>query len=239
MFCPNCGRAVAKNAEHCPECGRLLEKNEARYEQRIQLRCKHCNGVMTIEPGQNIVLCPFCGSKELLVENTKVTIERIKSDTQKSGYETVKDLREIDFRQHESQKDLELEKLYYEEKKEVRKNRREWKEIVVMLCVLFVFFALLITHVQTKKEREIASGKIPRPSSSEEYIGTNYRAVELELIDANFTNVISKPLEDLTEADSDQDGIVFKVMVNGNTTFYSHEMFFADASIYIYYHSLP
>ena len=61
-----------------------------------------------------IIKCPCCGSSELIIESDDVTIERIRSKTvlehQKSDHE------------------LELEKLYYEERREERKKSENGKK---------------------------------------------------------------------------------------------------------------
>ena len=47
----------------------------------VLLKCKNCGGVLNgDEDGDNIIECPFCGSKELIVESDAVKIARIKAE---------------------------------------------------------------------------------------------------------------------------------------------------------------
>ena len=185
------------------------------------------------------MVCEYCGSKELMIESSDITIERIKSETRKSGYQTVRDLKEIEYKQHESQKDLELEKLYYDEKKENRKNKRELKAALITFVVLGLVFAVLIAGLSLAEKRDAAIGKIIIPSSSEAYIGTNYQAVMNELSDAGFTNIMLRPLNDLLETEFEKVNTVYKIMINSKTEFNAKDRFFPDVPIYIYYHVLP
>lgn len=70
----------------------------------IQLRCQTCGGMMTVEDNNSVLSCPYCGSKELIRESDDVVIERIKNETYK---------------------DVELNKLQYEEQKEKRIEEKE------------------------------------------------------------------------------------------------------------------
>lgn len=234
MYCPQCGKPIIDGSKFCVHCGApISESPDLKYVQAIQLRCKNCGGTMTIDQDNQVLACKYCGSKELIVENSKVTIERIRSTT-------ARDIREIDYKQHESQKDLELEKLYYEENKAIRKDKREWKMMGrAWLIILVMFLALggLIYVENTLRDKEIAAGKIPIPSDGESYIGVQHQIVELELRDAGFTNILSKPLNDLSEASIEDDGKIYKILVNGNTDFKARTLFFPDVKIFIYYHS--
>lgn len=231
MFCPQCGKPVLDGAKFCVDCGFPIGSSpDPKYIQVIQLRCKHCDGIMTVDPETHIIACKYCGSKELIVENSKVTIERIRS-------KTARDIREIDYKQHESEKDLELEKLYYEEKKTVRKEKREWKALGIVYLIFFLFIGGIFFAASTREKKEIAAGKIRIPSADEAYIGEQYYIVEMELKDAGFSNVNSKPLNDLSEESSDDIGKVYKIIVNGHSDFSAQTLFSPDANIFIYYHS--
>ena len=111
---------------------------------------------------------------------------------------------------------------------------RAWLIILVMFLVL----CGLIYTENTLRDKEIAAGKIPIPSDGESYIGEQYQIVELELRDAGFTNILSKPLNDLSEGSIEDDGKVYKILVNGNTDFKARTLFFPDVKIFIYYHSM-
>lgn len=36
---------------------------------RISLKCKRCNGTLTVDEGKSILACPYCGAKELIIES--------------------------------------------------------------------------------------------------------------------------------------------------------------------------
>ena len=48
----------------------------------IQLRCKSCGGTLTVDEGRSVLSCPFCGSKELLLDSESVAVERVRGQTQ-------------------------------------------------------------------------------------------------------------------------------------------------------------
>lgn len=50
----------------------------------ITLTCKSCGGTMEFDGKNNIIACPFCGSKEILIESDKVKVEQIKADVEKA-----------------------------------------------------------------------------------------------------------------------------------------------------------
>ena len=58
------------------------------------------------------------------------------------------------------------------------------------------------------------------------------------LSDAGFTNVTVKPLNDLDESETEQNGLIYRIMVNGDPGIYSDTMVKPDAKIIIYYHSM-
>lgn len=51
--------------------------------ESVQLKCKKCGGTLTVDADKEILACPFCGEKELIVFSDEVEIQRIKSNTEK------------------------------------------------------------------------------------------------------------------------------------------------------------
>ena len=49
----------------------------------IQLKCKNCDRTLLIEKNKDILFCPYCGSKELIIESDAVKIQKIKLQTYK------------------------------------------------------------------------------------------------------------------------------------------------------------
>lgn len=101
-------------------------------DKNIQLRCQRCGGTMNVEENNSVLFCTYCGSRELIRESDNVTIERIKNDTYK---------------------DIELNKLQYEERREQRieakENVRQFKNsalgIVVLIFFVICFLACIIS----------------------------------------------------------------------------------------------
>lgn len=81
MFCMRCGTKLPDGAKFCFSCGASANgtRTPTQSINSVQLRCKSCNGVMDVDEDRPILMCPFCGSKEIILEGDKVTIQRIKS----------------------------------------------------------------------------------------------------------------------------------------------------------------
>ncbi len=104
-------------------------------KRTIQLRCAACGGTLEVEEDSQILTCPYCGAKELIVESDDVKIERIRA---------------------KAKKEVELEKLKYnKEKKEkqeeedrIAKFRRSLMRKFLIVC-LVVFFICTIMAFTT------------------------------------------------------------------------------------------
>lgn len=107
----------------------------------IQLRCQTCGGMMTVEDNNSVLSCPYCGSKELIKESDDVTIERIKNDTYK---------------------DIELNKLQYEERKEKRLEEKEaaqkFKKSKLSRAILVFFVICLLVCIASFSSGKVLSG---------------------------------------------------------------------------------
>ena len=229
MKCPRCGKSISEQSKFCQECGFQIIGNNQRYYKTVQLLCKACGATMTFEAEGQLATCPFCNSKELIIEDKEVAVERIKS-------KTARDLKDKDYRQLQEKNRIELEKLYYEENKKVRENARDWKEIgrsFILILGIFGFIAIISLLTQFIDK---ARGRIDFPSNPENYIGENYHTVEMELKDSGFTNVVLKPLEDLDINMEEHEGVVYKIMIDGRTDWFP-DTAKPDVQIFIYYHS--
>lgn len=137
MKCPKCGKTVSDEAKFCPSCGTAIVHDQT--QGRMQLVCRSCGNIMTPDDDNQILFCPACGSKELILESPDVTIQRIKSKTEK---------------------EIELEKLKHEEKRRLHEMEKEQKEKesqesakykkskLAFFSLLFFFVCLIITIVQ-------------------------------------------------------------------------------------------
>lgn len=47
----------------------------------ISMICKDCGGTLDVNEDQNVVFCPYCGSKKLIVESDEVKKERLKLES--------------------------------------------------------------------------------------------------------------------------------------------------------------
>ena len=108
MYCSNCGTELSDTANFCASCGAKVIKNTIpNAESRTMpsssviknsMKCKMCNGIMNLESG-NMLVCPYCGYKELLTENANVSMTRVKSDAYKEveieKLNTVKELERL------------------------------------------------------------------------------------------------------------------------------------------------
>lgn len=141
MLCPKCKAPISDAARFCPECGsKIDQENQASIKSRIQLRCKHCDGIMEVDPDRPIIYCQYCGSKELLNESDKVTVQRIKSKTHKEiELERLKFQREKFDREESSRKRQELE-----ERERDIKSRQESFRRGPLKIIIIVFFVLSV-----------------------------------------------------------------------------------------------
>lgn len=122
MFCTNCGYNAANNLKFCPICGnRIMSRAEAEAgKQRemtssssrspiveLDITCDRCGSLVEYDPETNMTHCPHCGKQCYYVDSENVTIEKIRSQTQK---------------------DLQAERLNYLTEKDLRKEERHSKE---------------------------------------------------------------------------------------------------------------
>lgn len=109
----------------------------------IQMRCKICDGVMTVDENNSVMMCPYCGSKELIQESDDVIIERIKN---------------------EANKDIERSKLEYEERKEKRQEEKElsqkFKNGKLIKVIIAAFVISLITLILSFRQGMILAGLV-------------------------------------------------------------------------------
>ena len=84
MNCPICGKELSQNAKFCPGCGNSVQRiGDRNKPTTLQCTCKKCGAEMNYDPEQSILLCPFCGAKEIVIEDEDITIARIRSNAYK------------------------------------------------------------------------------------------------------------------------------------------------------------
>lgn len=101
MFCSNCGAKVGDDARFCGSCGskiinNTIHKPSSSSVLKSAMNCKMCNGIMNLE-SEELLICPYCGYKELLVENPEISITRMKTDAYKElELEKLKTFKELE-----------------------------------------------------------------------------------------------------------------------------------------------
>ena len=74
-------------------------------QSAIRLQCKSCGGNLTIDPQREVLICPFCGSEELITDSDAVAVEKIRQKTTFKQWE------------HEDAKQKEQERSAYKKSK--------------------------------------------------------------------------------------------------------------------------
>ena len=87
----------------------------------VSLHCKACGGELTVDEGREVLLCPYCGSKELIAESDEVRIERLRLE-------------------HDMQ--VRREEQIAEEKKQKRADRDD-KTAIITLVIMFIVFIII------------------------------------------------------------------------------------------------
>lgn len=101
MFCVKCGTELSQDAKFCFNCGTTVCESGSTVK-KMQVRCDNCSGVMEIDKERPILLCPYCGSKELIIESDEITAQRIKSSAYKEvEFEKQKTYREVELGKRE------------------------------------------------------------------------------------------------------------------------------------------
>lgn len=143
MYCRFCGAQNPSNTKYCILCGEILSDNTSPVPQResgtVLLKCPACGGVMEVSMDRQVISCPYCGSKKLILESDNVKIERIRGDVQRDvTHEEQQANRDISISEHN--RDIEMSEI--EMKKEVSKNRNDTVQIVAILIIFALALAL-------------------------------------------------------------------------------------------------
>lgn len=120
--CKKCGADIPDNVKFCPECG--AESSGTSVNGRIVMKCQQCSGTLTMDKEGDILVCPYCGSKELLLDSDNVAVEKIKQQTEFKKWE------------REDQKEQ-------QKKKEEQEHKYKFGAFGVISIICAVFFGLM------------------------------------------------------------------------------------------------
>lgn len=134
MFCSQCGTKLPDNSKFCHQCGSPVGKSQ--QSNIIRLRCEDCNGVMEIDESREVISCPYCGSKKIVLESDGVKIERMRNETKR---ERNRIYREIELRKAE--RDIELSN--NKRKTDKEESRNELIALLVGIPMLLLMMILL------------------------------------------------------------------------------------------------
>lgn len=74
MFCSQCGTKLPDNSKFCHRCGQPITK--IGHSNIIRLRCEECDGIMNVDESHEVISCPFCGSKKVILDSDSIKIEK-------------------------------------------------------------------------------------------------------------------------------------------------------------------
>ena len=131
--CMKCGNEMPDNAVFCTACGtKQAQTSPTDRPKTVTMICSKCSGTMTVDEEHKSLFCPYCGSKELILESDTVKAEQIRSQTQK----------DVEFKKLE-QADKVLTQQTEEKKAEEIKKRKlpvvalVFGIISLLFCVIF------------------------------------------------------------------------------------------------------
>lgn len=190
----------------------------------IQFRCKSCGNVMHASASTPVLHCPYCNSSELIIESDTVTIERIKNNTE------MEKLRQSTAIEHE--------KLTLADKKDQRENKSKKLSLLIsiLLVVLFFGFFLILAKPDLFDFSNWFTKKITCPLSAYDCEEEYYSDVVMYFEDAGFTDVTAKSVTPSDDNAKNKPGYVYKIMIDGDSSFYTSDKYPAESKIVIYYY---
>jgi DNA-directed RNA polymerase subunit RPC12/RpoP len=141
-FCPKCGAESMNNAEYCSKCGEKI--NPSGDVKIIKMKCRDCGGELEINSDTSVILCPYCGSKSLVLDSEKVRIERMRINAVRDiELENIRSQYSLNSKQY----DLELLKNEQNKRNEGIEAARSFRKsifskILLVLSVLILMLAI-------------------------------------------------------------------------------------------------
>lgn len=184
-----------------------------------KLTCPNCNGSLDMEIAEETtaVFCPYCGQKFLLDdEKTEHTINKNIS-INKTIYKRYTDDADV-----------------IRAKNEASKNKIDFKQLLILLGILFLIPAILFGGLFFNKTINQLQGKISAGYYGD-LVGKDYKTVEAHFEAAGFTNIELIDLNDSGLAFW-KNGKVETISVGGDTDFESTDWFEPETKVVISYH---
>lgn len=232
MYCNNCGARLSDNSKFCNNCGNQVDSVSASGNYTMQLKCKNCGGVMSIDPNRQIMSCPYCDSRELMVESDNVKIQNIKSKAY-TAVENTKNFihRDIEYGKLKTQKDI--------EKIKANKETFDQKIGLILFASSFMFLLALLgfASCMAEEEEKERKNKIEITVSDSDFWNVDYKEAVAQFEDMGFTDIETKGNEDLINGWIVSENSVDKITINGDEDFSEGDFFDKDAKVRIYYHS--
>lgn len=148
MKCPNCNSKIKEGDSFCSKCGTMLAGGN--NVKTVSLMCKNCNGILETDDEKSLLVCPYCGSKELIVDNDAVAIEKIRSSAYKEvEIERIRSNDRNKIREEENQRNQE----------EIKQGNK-FKKSIMSFFLIIAFLASILFSIVFFSQSSVFSGLI-------------------------------------------------------------------------------
>lgn len=192
--------------------------------RKVQLTCNNCGAKLDVK--ENIAFCSYCGEK-LLIDDGNKTI------THNYNYTHVK-RDEAHIRESERKEKVRLQELQNEEKQRQRDHRTIYFIFAILIFVMLFSIGMSIYYSYTESPKD---GEIKMPCAASDYKGEQYEEVIQELEDLGFYNIEIAEKKDLITGWITKEDSVYKVSINGDSSFAEGDIFPKDAEVMVTYHT--
>lgn len=187
----------------------------------VIMECSECHGTMQLdeEKAQGIMVCPYCGKKEMIIESDMVKIEKIKAEK-------------------EIQKTT-LKQVYRKEKE--NRSVKIGKNILIGIGIFYLLLILFLLYY--------SYNEVNIPFDSNELLNKPLSEVITLIKDVGFRKIEISTEANLHDAflsdKAGQVGMVSKVTINGDSDFKkagflrSADVFHKSDTVHIWYYSYP
>ena len=134
MFCSKCGNKLNGTDRFCPGCG--SPNHVTSGIKTLLLKCQNCNGELTVSEDMHAMLCPYCGSKELIIESDAVKIAKLTTATYK------------DVELGKQQTEMQMKLLDMQEKEKAKKQYILCKLIGLLLMLGSICLFIILVELQ-------------------------------------------------------------------------------------------